>query len=258
MTAVLAPEGTCERGARHGSVAVWCRFLRCSRARVRPAGGTRARRGSGEDRGAERLRDGAAWALPARARRWPALMSAPARERVQGPGRGDRGTDRGAASPAPARWSGRPCGRSLRKCCGPAEGGATARAPAGLQPRSVAHWPLLTRGRGSDARALSQPRQATHQWLHHHLAPLRSSICPAWSGSCCPSCKAPRPPSRGYKRSTLTTPPAAANAHHSTMARRRVPQDPWPALSVPRRSTARSVDLEHRMHGIPAIIATLS
>jgi hypothetical protein len=36
----------------------------------------------------------------------------PPRERVQGPGRGDRGTDRGAASIEPRRWSGRPCGRS--------------------------------------------------------------------------------------------------------------------------------------------------
>jgi hypothetical protein len=57
-----------------GASTVCRRFLRCSRARVRPAGGTRARRCSGEDRGAERLADGADWALPARARRWPALM----------------------------------------------------------------------------------------------------------------------------------------------------------------------------------------
>ena len=42
----------------------------------------------------------------------PSLMSAATRERVQGPGRGDRGADRGPASVAPRRWSGRPCGRS--------------------------------------------------------------------------------------------------------------------------------------------------
>jgi len=59
-----------------GASPVCRRFLRWSRARVRPAGGTRARRGSGEDRGAGRLHDGADWALPARARRWPALMCA--------------------------------------------------------------------------------------------------------------------------------------------------------------------------------------
>jgi hypothetical protein len=75
-----------------GASSVWRRFLGWSRARVRPVGGVRARRGSGEDRGAGRLQDGADRALPARARLWPALMCAAARERVQGPGRGDRGT----------------------------------------------------------------------------------------------------------------------------------------------------------------------
>jgi hypothetical protein len=114
-----------------GASTVWCRFPGWSRAHVRPAGGTRARRSRREDRGAGRLDEGADWALPARARLWPSLMCAPARERVQGPGRGDRGTDRGAASPAPRRWSGRPCGRNLRECSGLADGGATARAPAG-------------------------------------------------------------------------------------------------------------------------------
>jgi hypothetical protein len=59
-----------------GASTVWRRFLRWSRARVRPAGGTRARRGSGEDRGAGCPHGGADWALPARARRWPALMCA--------------------------------------------------------------------------------------------------------------------------------------------------------------------------------------
>ncbi len=224
-----------------GASSVCRRFLRWSRARGRPAGGTRARRARG-DRGAERLHDGADWALPARARRWPALMSAPARERVQGPGRGDRGTDRGAASPAPPRWSGRPCGRSLRKCCGQAEGGETARAPAGPQPRSAAHSRCLRVAGLPPLDHVARPRRSTPRWPQHP-APPRSSICPAWSGSCCPSCKRPHPRSRGCKRSTATTPPAAANARRSTMARRHVLQDPWPTPSGPRRSTARSAEL---------------
>lgn len=42
-----------------GASAVWCRFLGWSRARVRPAGGTRARRCPEEKRRAGRLHDGA-------------------------------------------------------------------------------------------------------------------------------------------------------------------------------------------------------
>ncbi len=74
LTAAFSPEGTCERGA-----AAWER-LPCGAAffdgvvRACARQGARARRCSGEDRGAGRLHDGADWALPARARRWPALM----------------------------------------------------------------------------------------------------------------------------------------------------------------------------------------
>ena len=134
------PDGTCERGA-----AAWER-LPCAAAF--PEGVVRACARQGA-----RARDGAraqiaalsAWQMertgPCQRERGAGRRSCPhpARERVQGPGRGDRGTDCGAASHAPPRWSGRPCGRSLRKCCGPAEGGATARAPAGPQPRCAAH-----------------------------------------------------------------------------------------------------------------------
>jgi hypothetical protein len=55
----------------------------------------------------------------------------PRASELQGPGRGDRGTGRRAVSHALARWSGRPCGRNLRKCSEPGDGVATARAPAG-------------------------------------------------------------------------------------------------------------------------------
>jgi len=55
---------------------------------------------------------GADWDLPARAQAQASRICAPACERVQGPGRGDRGTGRRAVSLALARWSGRPCGRS--------------------------------------------------------------------------------------------------------------------------------------------------
>jgi hypothetical protein len=100
-----------------GTSTVCRRFPRWSRVHVRPAGGTRARRCRREKRRAGRRVGGADWALPARAHAQASLMCAATCERVQGPERGDRGTDRGAASPAPERWSGRPCGRSRDGGC---------------------------------------------------------------------------------------------------------------------------------------------
>jgi len=80
----------------------------------------------------EHLHGGADRALrPERAQGERRSRTIRARAQVQGPERGDRGTDHGAASRAPKRWSGRPCGRNLRECSGPDGDGATARAPAG-------------------------------------------------------------------------------------------------------------------------------
>jgi hypothetical protein len=69
LTTAVSPMALASEAPRHGSVRLWCRFLAWSRARVRPAGGTHARRCSGEDRGAGRLHSGADRALrPKRAR----------------------------------------------------------------------------------------------------------------------------------------------------------------------------------------------
>ena len=166
VTVAVYPMALASEAPRHGSVTGCCRSLGWSRAHVRPAGGTRARRCRREDRRAGRLDGGADWALPARARLWPSLMCTATRERVQGPGRGDRGTDRGAASVAPRGWSGRPCGRNLRECSGPAVGGATARAPAG--PGHCTLAPV----RNSDT-GHRRKRQRSHPPTRRPHSPLR-------------------------------------------------------------------------------------
>ena len=58
---------------------------------------------------------------------------------------------------APARWSGRPCGRNLRKCSDPAGGGATARAPAGPRrcPFTAVRNPAVARLRCQSGRSPS-------------------------------------------------------------------------------------------------------
>ena len=98
-----------------------------------PGGGCTAR-GTGPARGSPRWAP-ARWSGPAlapeRAPGEPRSRPMPVRAERQGPVRGARAPDRRAASPAPRRWSGRPCGRNLRKCSDSAGGGATAWAPAG-------------------------------------------------------------------------------------------------------------------------------